>query len=825
MDIRGRKMRKPPACVQCRKRKIGCDRVKPICGNCSKTNKGDCFFPDVPGRYVPAHAKGPAKLLTPPQGGSSSRGDSLSSTLHHNPELASLEQLREYNTRLQLLNGSQDQTDSPMSTNFTQFLPRSIPNMDNKTVSSINDNSANLNWIQGPALFDEMPTPYTQEEVVMKEIDFLKSRLLELQDITGKKIPGLNLSWKDLSRKQNNNGTIDSIGNEKKRKLETEDNLHFDILYNTIDEFRDLDPQFLDFNQIFNVFDLNDSQFKSSIPMRDLPNSIFTSNFLISRDTFLKGFHNTFENIVTSKFEKNHQKWLENLENSPILQLTKHDEIKFPELSLIKHLITKYTSIVLESEALIPNLKPNELLQALDTLFVSNSFNPDSLSIEKLVTYGRLSILLLLTYNSLVSTVIVPLQPTELENVKALKDSLNDLKKNLYLIKIELQMRNTSKNYEDVIKFEALLKYYQTVTSIEMQTVGTSVDYDEDVHLSQHISLNHEQTNESLILFWNFIYREYCYRHLFKGEIPLLTQGQRSNSAPILDPILTVDYPLLNITSEIVRYLQTKDQLISLEKVLHLKDIFKLKYDEAQKKAGTLPTLIDGIVNSLLYRNTTLYLTYYLLLQYEKLKDSGRYFETYKEFLNFSQETLFFIFSNLANLRFAGYEFIYTNKAFVLVESLSEMLLSLIQRSFYAFDTNSEAIPLNESLRTETKNHSAALSLIVRKILMLLQDYSKNCREVNPYINRLFIRLTSMLEYISLLEATQNPENSGSGNESVKSIKAGLLGEVNAFEQLEQSDIARATARLQAISESLIKAVLLFYKTTIQSKQCSKLSV
>lgn len=45
MDIRGRKMKKPPACVQCRKRKIGCDRVKPICGNCMKHNKMDCFYP------------------------------------------------------------------------------------------------------------------------------------------------------------------------------------------------------------------------------------------------------------------------------------------------------------------------------------------------------------------------------------------------------------------------------------------------------------------------------------------------------------------------------------------------------------------------------------------------------------------------------------------------------------------------------------------------------------------------------------------------------------------------------------------------------------
>lgn len=47
-----RKVRKPPACTQCRKRKIGCDRAKPICGNCVKYNKPDCFYPDGPGKMV-----------------------------------------------------------------------------------------------------------------------------------------------------------------------------------------------------------------------------------------------------------------------------------------------------------------------------------------------------------------------------------------------------------------------------------------------------------------------------------------------------------------------------------------------------------------------------------------------------------------------------------------------------------------------------------------------------------------------------------------------------------------------------------------------------
>ena len=122
-------MRKPPACVQCRRRKIGCDRAKPMCGNCVKTGKINCFYPDIPGRYVPsssvikAQERGFAALNGPNgqvlsqvqrQGQMPSflpNGHVPSSTLtpsvlhaHFDPELATLDQLREYNTKLQLLN-------------------------------------------------------------------------------------------------------------------------------------------------------------------------------------------------------------------------------------------------------------------------------------------------------------------------------------------------------------------------------------------------------------------------------------------------------------------------------------------------------------------------------------------------------------------------------------------------------------------------------------------------------------------------------------------------------------------------------------------------
>lgn len=165
MDIRGRKMKKPPACVQCRKRKIGCDRVKPICGNCMKHNKMDCFYPDVPGQYVPSSSSSSntRQVANGPYLNSyyASRRVSkeTAALLQKNPELASLEQIREYNTRLQLLNAQNQLNNRSSAANatlnqqHTQYIPKSVPSLESKPVTSANESSTPLNWVQGPAIF------------------------------------------------------------------------------------------------------------------------------------------------------------------------------------------------------------------------------------------------------------------------------------------------------------------------------------------------------------------------------------------------------------------------------------------------------------------------------------------------------------------------------------------------------------------------------------------------------------------------------------------------------------------------------------------------
>lgn len=820
MDIRGRKMRKPPACVQCRKRKIGCDRVKPICGNCRKANKGDCFYPDVPGRYVPSsssksHDKNVGNLSN--NFSTITHSKESTSILQHNPELASLEQIREYNTRLQLINQDQNRA-SPSPLEHAQFIPRATPNFENKPVSSANGSAPHLNWVQGPAIFDQMTAPYTQEEVILKEMNFLKGRLLELQEITGKKITGVNLSFNPITEK--NEDGIDG-NSSKKRKITNGSNdlLGYEMDFNNnIDEFKDLDPQFLDYTKVFSVFG------SKNLPLPnfdDSPNAIFTNHFLTLRDNFSYSFRKAYSNVIKNNFESNLAQWQQEKMRNAYLFLSssiidgKNLSIKFPSRNTTQELITKFISIGKEITTLIPILKTRELFSSIEQSFGREPiFNPATLNIGQLITFGQISFCLLFAYESLASSVLIILKDEQLEAFKQLANFLPHLLNNVKLIKAELDKRKGSLQTIETLKFIALYKYYQTISSLSIASnedkLNDYVDYDEDIHLALHLGINDEQKDEVNIQIWNFTYKNYCWRHFFRGEIPIMMSDQKLNSAPIIDTLLSSDFSFLSFQMELLQYLQSRDRVISLKKVLHAKEIFKSKFD-AQTKRCSLSVFsavsVNHVIDTIIYRRGMLYINYYLLLQYEILKDCKKFVEVYKDLLQHIQDTVFYIFSNLANKNMAGYEFLYVNKLFVSLGSICDILLALYQRSRFAFEANS---PENEELTKENDTQASSIVMVIRKLLMLLEDYTKNCKVINPVIRSTIIRFQTIIAFTKITEKDDGDDSSL--DDITKSKKVALIEDVkstlqyaaNGFESIDVDDFSKFNAKINNISESLI---------------------
>ena len=835
MDIRGRKMRKPPACVQCRKRKIGCDRVKPICGNCNKAGKNDCFYPDVPGRYVPSSStytsnKNKVNHIEKPVGNLISHYNSIphskdaTSILQHNPELASLEQIREYNTRLQLLNQDQSRASSSTPASSAQFIPRASGSFENKPVSSANESAARLNWVQGPAIFDQMTAPYTQEEVLLKEMNFLRKRLLELQEITGKKVQGVDLSYDASLDKSEDYFTTGRNRTRSNMKGKSDDkdvkdgisqaDLNFSEILN---EFKDLDPQFLDYTKVFSIFG------SPNLPLddfNDTPNAIFTNNFLTLRDNFSYNFKKIFLDILKNNFETELTKFKkQKIVNSTIELIEgplqgKDNQLIFPPREITQELITRFISISKEIPILIPVLQTRQLFAIVDQHFNNAPiYDPTQLTVNQLISFGQLSFCLLFTYESLTSSVLIILKDEQMAAFNELIKFLPQLSKNINSVRAELYKRKGALQKVETLRFLALYKIYQTITTLSstgFDKINDFVDFDEDVHLALHLGINDEQKDETNMQVWNFIYKSYCWRHYFKGEVPIMMIGDKLNTAPIVDTLLSSDFSFLTYQTEMLQYLQSKDQILSLEKVIRIKDVFKSKFDAQTKRcglSGSTSIAVNNVIDTIIYRKAILYITYYLLLQYEVLKDTERFIEIYKELLQLIQDTIFYIFSNLANKDMAGYEFLYVNKLFVTLKLICTLVVALQQRNKYAF---TKSIKENKEKESKASDSQAELfTTILRKLLMLLEDYTKNCKVTGTVLNSTIVQIQTSITFISLgdkptlvqsVETDMNTKKGAILQESQKNLDR----VANGFESLAVDDFTRFNNTLKNISESLI---------------------
>lgn len=723
-------MKKPPACVQCRKRKIGCDRQKPICGNCLRNGKNDCFFPDVPGVYVQS-----SSVLAAQQG-------SPSSAFSSNPELASLEQIREYNSQLQLINSHQ--TVSPAPTEHPQFIPRVI----DEAAAHVNmnmgsdDEAAPQHWVQGPAIFDLVQCPYTQEEVLNKEMDFLRSRLIELQTLTGTKID------EDLLKSTKKRKTTDSRTEQPARR--------------TINDFQDLDPAFLNPDSVFQIFK-HKSRFlpESHSKLRDKPNSLFHIDFLRIRDDFLCVFHNKVYDAMANNFQRKLSE-IRGVQQSIPQPFNKEFNLRLPSADFITIVLKKFMSQV-DTTLLIPILKPNELLAHLHSV----SGTPQNLS--QLLIVGKISIALLLAYHALASSVLIPLKDENLAMFQKLQVTwVPILKENVTKIRQHLLLRPPT---IAISRYIALWKYYQ------MLSTDASPDLDEDVHLALNFGLNQETQDQELVLLWNFIYKNYCWRHLARGELPHLVCVPSANTTPELDPLLSNNSELIKFEIELLKYLHSKSETLSVEKIKAYMDDFKNKLAAVSQRCVNSYLVLSCIVDSLIYRNAQLFLQYYVLLHYESVNNSTQFSVRIKEFLQFLQETVFYIFSGLANIKFAGYEFMFIKYSFNTLYNLCCMIFALLQRS----QINSNA---------EVEQQREMFFLLLRKISMLLTDYAKNCRAVDPLVNR----ITNAI--VVMLEAAHQEHAQPRGTPQLP---------MNGFKYVEPVTVQKNVAKLRIISESLIK--------------------
>ncbi|CCE63224.1 hypothetical protein TPHA_0E01290 [Tetrapisispora phaffii CBS 4417] len=818
MDIRGRKMRKPPACVQCRRRKIGCDRVKPVCGNCNKSGKYDCFFPDVPGMYTPSVSNYERKT-TPKVSKAQVAMDHhvRESLLHKNDQhmgLKALEQMRDYNTRLQLLNAQSGMFES--SANGNEYSGMGGDNESNPYIpAGYEDYQLLMSYYGTPAEFDLMKSRYSQEEILLKEMEFLEEKLVEVSDLY-KENEELDKLNEDIKRQRNKKKSTSITTNNdelifKKLKEQSKrqaarvptddsdmntsdigDDAHSNCNETTefsednVDKFKVIDPNFINKQEIFAIG--NNVCVKSGVndvlPLFDNRNKVFDKQFLIYRDRHLARFYNTLHNLNKTHFTKEFKLW-EDVRSMKSFLEKNVTTIRLPERALMQEMIIKYTELVQVSGSMIPVLKSkNELLSSIEQLFsTATQFILMEQSIENLLALFNINMCLLLTFESLSSTVLIPLKEEELKNYQELKNWVPTLKANMEYMKTELESR---KNYEsiEVLKVISLYKFYRMISS----NYNNMVDYDEDIYLARKLALNYESKNAEAIILWNFIFKNYCLRHLFGGETPNLVSGPELNSSIVIDPLLANNIPLLSFQMDIVAYLHSKDFLISMEKLKKFKQTYKFKLNDANKRGTDTASTLQNVIDSTIYRNSVLLLDNYMLIQYESLGEVDLFEDILNEFLKLTQESLFYAFSNLATLKFAGFEFLFANFSFNLLDNICHMLLSLHQRTAVACNIINDSTDATKKVLLQTLMNT--LKDVLSKLMMLLDDYKKNLKYIDQNISKILSKMKVIIEYLENKDSIKNRDQDQF---------------IDVLSQIADNKLEQINTKMISISESLIK--------------------
>ena len=623
-----RKVRKPPACTQCRKRKIGCDRAKPICGNCVKYNKPDCFYPDGPGKMVAVpsasgmstHGNGlganhfnqgngvnqknvmiqtqypimqtsmeassfsfnPSvdtamqwnkaasyqnnntnNNTAPRQNSSNINGTAHGNTIvrSDSPDVPSMDQIREYNTRLQLVNAQ--------GFDYTGHTY-----------------SYNIGMNQDSAVFDLMTSPFTQEEVLVKEIDFLKNKLVDLQ----------NLQLKSFKERSNSNAGSSTTNKSGK----TSDNAKKSKIGGKRTEFEhpNSEPS-TSLQKCFTALALTDVQSLVQVkPLRDTPNYLFTKNFIILRDHYLFKFYNILHDIChINQFKIN-----PNVDNSH-QEFTEVGKVNFPSKAAIIDMLNSEMVGNLNIEEFLPILDKTNLLEFVNESFPNgescSSFTTNNLPLSQLTKLGQLTVLLLLLNDSIT-----------LFNRQAINVDVLKLLNNLRLIRSQITLIDLESYDQETIKFIAITKFYESLYMHDDQ----KSNLDEDLNCLLSFQINDFK-------LFHFLKKMYYSRHSLLGQSSFMV-STTENLSPIPSSIDTNEIPSIANDLEL---LETQTKLINA-----LQDIpFYLPVDLAQVES-LLETLTTGVSK--------------LLGSYENDNEVGREWKDTLNFFNTIAYTNFFFF-------------------------------------------------------------------------------------------------------------------------------------------------------------------------------------
>ncbi|SSD61675.1 uncharacterized protein SCODWIG_03436 [Saccharomycodes ludwigii] len=315
------KKKRTPACAQCRKRKIGCDRARPMCGNCVKYGKTDCFYPETPGAFI---LKDDGSVLPAPAGTHPNskknqpfrQNDLLNvsaannllgtNTTPINPATQAYYERMAASLSSNIAGVSSNVNYNNSTTTATTPTGAATGSFSNITYNTVyskynqQNNNNHPDFAINPAIFDTCEVSYLQQDSLNEELQFVRNRLRELENLQ-KKINSDNNKRPSSSFFSKNNDYADYIDKTNK-KVKTEsidpdlfdkDNGEFSIFVNNVAHKTPYSDNTSYFGGIFTVTKLFSVSNKLQKVKNKAMNSLREHTFYKTLDT------NTLDNLIT----------------------------------------------------------------------------------------------------------------------------------------------------------------------------------------------------------------------------------------------------------------------------------------------------------------------------------------------------------------------------------------------------------------------------------------------------------------------------------------------------------------------------------------------
>ena len=471
----------------------------------------------------------------------------------------------------------------------TKYISTTHPNKNKKSQqNNKKSNELEDHFISNqstPVFYDLMTSIYSQEEILLKEMDFLRDRYIQLLYHKSKYFNGDAITT-TASFNKNSEPKLESTENQnesnslKRRKIEKSDSNLISsnnikayrnkikenkILLTILGPYEDLDitngnAQNTKFPPtISNYLNITRLDLNMTNLMSKNQNSKLDRNFIIPRDRYLMNFYEDLIKILKTDFIPNLNEYsrskfkIRNICNT-VSNYQYRDSYTFDYLKLLKiNLILEILDI---SCKIMPNLSKifypildfkisNWMVKVMKLLNDSIEISSDMIQLpmktmdsKDLSFIGTIIIIILFFYYSRKFNINKNRnmnknrnnKPSYSKLITSIEQNRYALFYSLFTIKERLiKQINTDYNESTMKNILRFLSLYELLNQIKYDNPMSidSIDCNEDIIISLKLSINNNNNNKiskwkELKSYWKFISSNYLKQKIFEGEVPIM---------------------------------------------------------------------------------------------------------------------------------------------------------------------------------------------------------------------------------------------------------------------------------------------------------------